>query len=446
MGVLPGLAAGYEQLAQPGMDTRAMLEAAARKELDALLIFGADPIADFPDAGLALAALESGVFTVVAELFPTETALRADVVFPSAAYAERGGTFTNLERRLQKLEPLVPPPGTAREVWRICAGLATALGEPWPWADMNDVWTDLRKEVPTHAGVDLGAPTQPAPTAAPSLESGFEPHSAPLTAAGPGGQYPKGHRAGAPFQTGQNWPLSWELRGFEARQRPGLIPPRPQGKSENGSGADTNTSTRNSGEEPAPGAPEQEASPRSLEGEAAPRSATGWSPGEEAAPRSGTLRNGVRGAEWGPPSPRDQAGVREAERRPPPPPGQGDAAVSEAPRAPQAAGSRRAPGGTRFALYTGRMIYDEGSMVARTVALRGIARRPFVEMNGVDADELRVGDGDEVTLRANGTEVTLPVRIGDIARGAVFVPYDQEGFRANRLLGAADPVVDVTRP
>ena len=84
-------------------------------------------------------------------------------------------------------------------------------------------------------------------------------------------------------------------------------------------------------------------------------------------------------------------------------------------------------------------------MVGRSVALRGIAARPFVELNGIDADRLRVGDGDEVTLRANGTEVQLPVRIADIAPGAVFVPYDQEGFRANRLLGPRDPAVEVTR-
>ena len=108
--------------------------------------------------------------------------------------------------------------------------------------------------------------------------------------------------------------------------------------------------------------------------------------------------------------------------------------------------SRRSSGDNRFTFYTGRMLYDEGSMVARSVALRGIAKRPFVEMNGADADRLQVGDGDEVTLRANGTDVTLPVRVGDIARGAVFVPYDQEGFRANRLLGDGDPVVEVVGP
>ena len=413
MGVLPGLDAGYRRVEEPGMDTRAMLAAAAEGELDALLIFGADPIADFPDAGLAAAALESGVFTVVAELFPTETALRADVVLPSAAYGERGGTFTNLERRLQKLEPLIPPPGTAREVWRICAGMATALGADWAWADMSDVWADIRKEVPTHAEVDLTALTQQGPTPGPSLESGFEPHLAPLTVAGPGGQYPKGHRAGAPFQTGQNWPLSWELRGFEARQRPGLIPPLPNGKSTNGSGAPPGASDGKADE----GSSRTPSEPASL------------GSGGEAAARSGALKNGSRGAE----------------RWPPPRPDQSDATRQQGEEGePLGTGSRRAPEGTRFALYTGRMIYDEGSMVARTVALRGIARRPFVEMNGADADGMRVGDGDEVALSANGTEVVLPVRIGDIARGAVFVPYDQEGFRANRLLSGDSPVVEVT--
>ncbi|MBW3594773.1 MAG: NADH-quinone oxidoreductase subunit NuoG, partial [Actinobacteria bacterium] len=223
MGVHPALEPGYKPVAEPGMDTRAMLEAAAAGKLDVLFVFGADLIQDFPDADLARRALSSGTFVVAAELFATETTSFADVILPSVAYAEREGTFTNLERRLQKLEKLLTEPGTARTVWSMCAGIARALGDDWKWNAFTDVWADIKKEVPTHKDVDIEALRQQ--RVVPPREedqTGYvgESSQSPIAMAGPGGQYPKGFRQGTPWHTGQNWPLSWELRAFEAKQRP----------------------------------------------------------------------------------------------------------------------------------------------------------------------------------------------------------------------------------
>ncbi|HWC13106.1 MAG TPA: NADH-quinone oxidoreductase subunit NuoG [Actinomycetota bacterium] len=352
MGVLPSLGPGYEQRQEAGLDTRAMLEAAAAGELDALFVFGADLITDFPDAGLARRALGSGVFTVVVELLPTETVSHADVVLPSAAYAERTATFTNLERRLQKLEPVKAPPGTARQPWEICAGLAARLGDDWEWLSFDDVWADIKKQVPTHKDVDLAAISQRIPESTLQYESQFEndAQQGDAAVAGPGGQYPKGFRQGFPIQTGQNWPLSWELRAFEARQRPGYVPPLPDG---------------------------------------------------------------------------------------------GDGASASAPASSSSSPQR---GDGSFRLLTGRLIYDEGNMVSRSVALRSIQRKPYLEMNDEDAKELELADGDEVVVGANGTQTTLAVAISDIARGSVFIPYDQEGLRANTLMAGVDPHVEVRRP
>ena len=227
MGVHPGLRPGHVPVETPGRCTRAILEGVLDGEIDALLIFGADLISDFPSADLARRALESCPFTVVVELFPTETALRADVVLPSVAYAEREGTFTNLERRIQKLEPLRVPPGSARTPWQICSDLARAREQEWGWASFDDVWADIRRTVPTHSSVDPHRLAQRTPPTAINYESPYETH-VPSSVAGPGAGYPKGHRAGSPFQTGYNWPLSWELRAFEAKQRPGEIPPAPE--------------------------------------------------------------------------------------------------------------------------------------------------------------------------------------------------------------------------
>lgn len=352
MGVLPTLEAGYKPVTEPGLDTRAILEAAAAEELDALFVFGADPIADFPDRALAQKALESSTFTVVVELFETETVAHADVVLPSAAYAEREGTFTNLERRLQKLEPVKAPKGTAREPWRICAGIASALGTEWKWDSFSDVWADLKKEVPTHKDVDVDKLAQDVPESTLQYESAFENNAqaGDAAVAGPGGQYPKGYRQGAPFQTGQNWPLSWELRAFDARQRPGLIP-----------GSD-------------PAGPAQATDETSDAG----------------APEGGT-----------------------------------PSSSAEAPA---------------FRLLSGRFIYDEGAMVAKSIALRNLQKKPFVEINDEDAKELSISDGDEVVVAANGTEARVRAVIADIVKGTVFVPYDQVGLRANSLMDGSGRV------
>ena len=345
MGVHPALDAGHEPAAEHGRDTSAILQAAADGELDALLLFGADVIADFPDADLAERALGGGAHVVSVELFPTATATRSDVLLPSAAYAEREGTFTNLERRIQKLEPLLVSPGAAREPWRICASLARLLKADWGWHTFDDVWNDIRSHVRTHESVDTDVLAARGPTPGPQYESGYEidpSHSAGVVA-GPGAQYPKGYRSGTPFQTGQNWPLSWELRGFEARQRPGIVASMPNGS----------------------------------------RSPQGESRLEHRAARS------------------EEVTTTED-----------------------------------FVLYAGRLIYDEGTMVSKSTALSHIASRPFIELNETDAVELGLAEGDEAVVKANGTAVRLEVRFGDIARGAVFVPYDQRDFRANTLTSA----------
>jgi anaerobic selenocysteine-containing dehydrogenase len=82
-------------------------------------------------------------------------------------------------------------------------------------------------------------------------------------------------------------------------------------------------------------------------------------------------------------------------------------------------------------------------MVRRTSVLRALAKRPYVEMNDEDVKALDLSDGDEVVLSANGTEHRCKLVVADIARGAVFVPYDQQGLPANTLIDEMNPVVEV---
>ena len=83
--------------------------------------------------------------------------------------------------------------------------------------------------------------------------------------------------------------------------------------------------------------------------------------------------------------------------------------------------------------------------MSKSASLRGLQRKPFVEMNDEDAKELGIADGDLVILSAEGFEVQLPVVIEDIVRGSIFVPYDQEGLHANELMHGVDPTVRVGR-
>ena len=91
-------------------------------------------------------------------------------------------------------------------------------------------------------------------------------------------------------------------------------------------------------------------------------------------------------------------------------------------------------------MLSGRFIYDEGAMVAKSVALRHLQRKPFVEINDEDAKELNISDGDEVVVAANGVEVTVKAVVADIVKGTVFVPYDQTGLRANSLMDGSGRV------
>jgi NADH-quinone oxidoreductase subunit G len=91
------------------------------------------------------------------------------------------------------------------------------------------------------------------------------------------------------------------------------------------------------------------------------------------------------------------------------------------------------------------MIYDSGSMVSRSALLADIAKKPFVEISAADAGELGISDGDEVVVSAGDFEARLKAVVADIAAGAVFVPYDQPGLAANKLIAGVDPRVTVAR-
>jgi predicted molibdopterin-dependent oxidoreductase YjgC len=179
-----------------GSSAAEMLEAAAAGRINFLWIMGADLVSDFPDAKLVDRALASDVFYVVSELFPTDTARSADVILPAASMAEKEGSVTNLERRIQKVAPSVPPPGVARSDWWTFADLAARFGRDWGWTTPAAVAQSIAQNLPTHSDFSwerIEPPPLPRPRA--------------------------GTRPGA-----NAWPLSWELRAVDATRRKGWIP------------------------------------------------------------------------------------------------------------------------------------------------------------------------------------------------------------------------------
>ena len=123
------LAGAWPRLpASAGLDAAGVLRAAARGDIDVLVLVGADPLNDFIDRDLAYRGLRGASLVVAVDLFMNDSAtLAAGVVLAAAGPTECDGTFTNLEGRVSPMSRKVTPPGTARPDWMIAADLAERL-------------------------------------------------------------------------------------------------------------------------------------------------------------------------------------------------------------------------------------------------------------------------------------------------------------------------------
>ena len=134
-----------------GLDSFGMLEAAREGRLESLFIMGENTAARYPDTRAVVKALENVPFLVVMDMFMTETAQLADVVLPSAAWAEKSGTATNLERRIQWFERAIPTPGDFPDDLSVLVQLANRMGADWPYSEASDVLAEIEKAAPLYA-------------------------------------------------------------------------------------------------------------------------------------------------------------------------------------------------------------------------------------------------------------------------------------------------------
>ncbi len=136
-----------------GLDTTAILQAAAEGKIQALVLLGADPLSDFPDRNLARRAIAGAGFVLAIDCFQTDSVRQADVVLPASGYGEKTGTTTNIEGRVSRLNQKVTPPGTARPDWMIAAELAELMGANLGFENTESIWDEIERLAPSHAGL-----------------------------------------------------------------------------------------------------------------------------------------------------------------------------------------------------------------------------------------------------------------------------------------------------
>ncbi|EGW40473.1 formate dehydrogenase subunit alpha [Desulfosporosinus sp. OT] len=171
MGALPGDYPGYQKVVNPqvqmkfeeawgvsldpnaGMMLPDMFPAAIRKDLRAMYIMGEDPVITDADANHVRKGLESLDFLVVQDIFMSETAKLADVVLPGASFAEKTGTFTNAERRVQMVNQAIKPIGNAKPDAEIISELANRLGYPFLYDSSEQIMQEVARLTPLYGGI-----------------------------------------------------------------------------------------------------------------------------------------------------------------------------------------------------------------------------------------------------------------------------------------------------
>ena len=140
--------------ASAGLNVLEMVSAAKEGALKGMFVFCENPLRVLPDCDGATEAFANLEFLVVQDMFLSETARLADVVLPAAAFAEKEGTVTNLERRVQRLHQAVPAPDDSPPQWQTFMRLAEKLGQTWSYGSVGDILQEIIQAVPVYSGAE----------------------------------------------------------------------------------------------------------------------------------------------------------------------------------------------------------------------------------------------------------------------------------------------------
>ncbi|MBW7917740.1 MAG: molybdopterin-dependent oxidoreductase [Anaerolineales bacterium] len=171
MGCAPGFLPGYQPVsdanargrfeaawgspirAEAGMNALRIIQAAGEGRVRALYIVGEDILNTSPEAAEFRADLEVCEFVVLQEMAASETTRYADVILPDVSFAEKTGTFTSAERRVQMVRQAIEPLGEARPDWQILAELGGRLASGWDYATPAQIMDEIAALTPIYAGV-----------------------------------------------------------------------------------------------------------------------------------------------------------------------------------------------------------------------------------------------------------------------------------------------------
>jgi len=169
-------AAGFERLwgakldRRPGLTVVEILRAANARQVRGMYIMGENPAMSDPDLQHAREGLAKLDLLVVQDIFPTETAVLADVILPASAFPEKTGSFTNTDRMVQLARQALDPPGQARQDLWIIVQIARRLGLDWRYAGPGEVFEEMRQGMASIAGIGWarlereGSVTYPCPS------------------------------------------------------------------------------------------------------------------------------------------------------------------------------------------------------------------------------------------------------------------------------------------
>lgn len=153
----------------PGLTVTEVMDGVLDGRVKAIFIMGENPMLSDPNLHHVAAALAAVDFLAVQDIFLNETAELAHVVLPAASFAEKAGTFTSTERRVQLVRPAFTPPGEARPDWQIITELAHRLGHEWTYDGPEAIFAELAALTPqyggmSHARLEAGGLQWPCPT------------------------------------------------------------------------------------------------------------------------------------------------------------------------------------------------------------------------------------------------------------------------------------------
>ncbi|MFH2046003.1 MAG: molybdopterin-dependent oxidoreductase [Pseudomonadota bacterium] len=137
---------------EPGLDMAGFIEAAESGQLKAAYIMGENLIRALPQPKRVEAALGKLEFIVVQDILNNRLAKLADVILPAALFAEKSGSFTNMEGRIQTFAAVVSPPGEAKADWQILSLLAKKMGYPEQYETIEKIRQEIRRVVPMYEG------------------------------------------------------------------------------------------------------------------------------------------------------------------------------------------------------------------------------------------------------------------------------------------------------